>query len=122
MTRNRAIRHAGREIVLLDYRDVTDADEILRGIAAAYALIERYPPHGSLLTLTDVRGARYNADVMAALKKFGAHNKPYVKAAAVLATSPTHRVAITAVALFAGRVMRGFDDEQAAKDWLVRQK
>lgn len=58
---------------------------------------------------------------MGALKKFGAHNKPYVRAAAVLATSPAHRVAITAVALFAGRKLRAFEDEREAKDWPVRQ-
>lgn len=118
--RARFITHGGREIVLFDFAGMTNPAEILSGIEEARRFIGRLPPDGSALTLTDVRGAHYNAEIMGVLKRFAADNKPYVRAAAVLATVATHRVAVTAAALFSRRTLKAFEDPEAAKDWLIR--
>lgn len=119
MERTRWTTYRGRRIVLLDFTDLVDAEAGLAAIAAAKRFFSRLEPDGSALTLTDARGARYNAEVLAALKELTAHNKPYVRAAAVVATTATHRLAVNTLALFARRTLRAFADPEEAMSWLV---
>lgn len=121
MERTRWTTHRGRRMVLLDFRDLTDLQPILDEIAAAKRFFARLKPDGSLLTLTDVRGARYNSEVLAALKDLTTHNKPYVRAAAVVATTATHRVAVNTIALFTRRVLRAFGTPEEAMAWLAER-
>ena len=78
-------------------------------------------PPGSLLVMTVVRDARYNAAVLQGMKELAAHNAPYVKASAVVGMSGLHRIAYQAVILFSKRNIKVFDQESEALDWLVTQ-
>lgn len=118
--RTRLILHRGRQIMLLDYSGVNDTGEALSEIEKSKAVIASHPPD-SLLTLTYVKGSRYTAPVVEALKQLVAHNKPYVKAAAVVGMNTLHRIIYRAITAFSSRNIQVFEDLDEAKDWLVQQ-
>lgn len=120
MERTRFIEHQGRRILLLDYAGIRDPDEALREIQHSKEVVARQPA-GSLLVMTAVRDARYNAAVLQGMKELAAHNAPYVKASAVVGMSGLHRIAYQAVILFSKRNIKTFDQESEALDWLVTQ-
>ena len=118
--RTRMIEHRGSPILLLDYSDVLDTPEALRHIEETKQIIAQYPEN-SLRTLTYVRGSRYTAPVIDAMKDLVAHNQPYVKAAAVVGMNTLHRIIYRAVVSFSRRNIQVFEDLEQAKDWLVEQ-
>ena len=118
--RTRMITHRGKEIMLLDYSNVIETQHALDEIAKTRAIIAQQSPD-SLRTLTYVAGARYTAPVVEAMKELVAHNRPYVKAAAVVGMNTLHRIIYRAVTAFSSRTIHVFDDLDAAKDWLVDQ-
>ena len=118
--RTRMIEHRGKQILLLDYSDVMDTNEALRHIAESKVVIAQNPV-GSVRTLTYVRGSRYTAPVIDAMKDLVAHNAPYVKAAAVVGMNTLHRIIYRAVITFSRRNIQVFEDLEEAKDWLAEQ-
>jgi hypothetical protein len=120
MERTRFIEHQGKRILLLDYAGVRDPEAALRDIQHSRQVVAAQPP-GSLLVITVVRDARYNAAVLQGMKDLAAHNAPYVKASAVVGMSGLHRIAYQAVILFSKRNIKVFDQESEALDWLVTQ-
>jgi hypothetical protein len=118
--RTRLISHRGHDIMLLDYSDVIDTAEALAEIEKSKGIIAQHAPD-SLRTLTYVEGARYTAPVIDAMKDLVAHNRPYVKAAAVVGMNTLHRIIYRAVVAFSRRNIHVFDDLEQAKDWLVEQ-
>lgn len=120
MERTRFTEHQGKRILLLDYAGVRDPEEALREIQHSRAVVAAQPP-ASLLVMTLVRDARYNAAVLQGMKDLAAHNAPYVKASAVVGMSGLHRIAYQAVILFSKRNIKVFDEESEALDWLVTQ-
>jgi hypothetical protein len=119
MSRTSMMEYDGRPVVLLDFSGLPDPTDTKRFVDEAREFIARLPRDGSALTLTDVRGSRYNVEVLQSLKELAAHNKPYVARAAVATDSGLHRVGIMAVAAFSGRAMRGFPNRDEALAWLV---
>ena len=120
MDRTRFIEHRGVRILLLDYSGLRDPQETLREIAKSRQLVARQPAN-SLLTLTHVKDARYNSEILQAMKELATHNKPYVKAAAVVGMSGIHRAVYQTVLLFTRRNIRAFDGLEEASDWLATQ-
>ena len=118
--RTRMISHRGVGIMLLDYSDVIDTAEALAEIEKTKALIAQHAEN-SLRTLTYVAGSRYTAPVIDAMKDLVAHNRPYVKAAAVVGMNTLHRIIYRAVIAFSRRNIQVFEDLDAAKDWLAEQ-
>jgi hypothetical protein len=120
MERTRFMVHQGHRILVLDFAGIRDPDEALREIQHSREVVARHAP-GSLLVMTLVRDARYNAAVLQGMKELAAHNAPYVKASAVVGMSGLHRIAYQAVILFSKRNIRTFDQEADALAWLVTQ-
>jgi hypothetical protein len=73
----------------------------------------------SLFTLTDVTNARFYEEVGDGMKQFSAHNKPYVKAAAVVGITGLKKIIFGAIMTFSKRNLESFDDVEQAKRWLV---
>jgi hypothetical protein len=119
MKRVNHIFHKGRPILFLDFSGckVEDFPPI---IEEAEKLIRVEPPD-SVLTLTDVTGARYNLQVTESLKQFTKGNKPFVKAGAVVGLDALKTIVYNGVMHFSGRNLLAFDDIQKAKDWLIEE-
>ncbi|HEX6589969.1 MAG TPA: STAS/SEC14 domain-containing protein [Longimicrobiales bacterium] len=118
--RTRMITHRGVDIMLLDYSDMIDTDASLEEIRKTKELIS-LQPLGSVRTLTYVAGSRYTAPIIEAMKDLVAHNKPYVRAAALVGMNTLHRIIYRAVVAFSRRNIQVFEDLDAAKDWLSEQ-
>ncbi len=117
MQRVKFIRHGEKEILFLDFSN-SGADDVLRTIETAKQVISGRPEQ-SLLTLTDVTNARFNEEVGEGMKQLTAHNRPYVKAAAVVGITGLKRIIFGAVVAFSKRNIASFDDVEEAKQWLV---
>jgi hypothetical protein len=113
------IRHKDKDILFIDFSH-SDSEQILSVIDEAKKIIAGQP-RNSLLTLTDVTGAKYNNDVRDALKAFVNHNSPYVKARAVTGVSGLMMVLYNAVKQFTGTNIPIFPSLDEARDWLVEQ-
>jgi len=111
------ITHRQKEILFLDFSNSLP-HEVLQTIEDAKRVISARPER-SLLTLTDVTNARFNEAVGDGLKQFTAHNKPYVKAGAVVGVTGLKRIIFTAVLTFSRRKLEAFDDIEQAKHWLA---
>ena len=120
MERTRFVEHRGTRVLVLDYSGIRDPDEAVRCIEHSKRVVAQHPPK-SLLVLTNVRDARYNAQVLQALKELAKHDEPYVKASALVGMAGLHRIAYQAVILFTKRNIQTFDEEAQALDWLVTQ-
>ncbi len=111
------IKHEEKDILFLDFSN-TRTDEVLKIIEDAKRVIST-KPENSLLTLTDVTNARFNEEVGDGMKQFSAHNKPYVKAAAVVGITGLKKIIFGAVMAFSKRNLESFDDAEQAKRWLA---
>jgi hypothetical protein len=120
MERTRFVDHKGKRILLLDYSGMTSPEEEIAEIRHSIDVVAGQP-RDSLLVLTDVSDARYNAASLQALKELAAHNAPFVTASAVVGITGLRRIAYQAVIVFSKRNIRAFDTREAAKDWLVTQ-
>jgi len=121
MPRTRFIEHAGRKILLLDFTRIADTQTALDAIAEARAVVARQQPDGSLLTLTHVEGAHFDSGVLKAIRELAEHNRPYVRAAAVVGLSGLTKVVFNTMVHLTGRNLRAFEDLDAAKAYLVQQ-
>jgi len=119
MERVKHVYHGAKQIVFLDFSGCRIQD--LPVIMDKAEKLIRSEPLNSVLTLTDVSGARYNIETSAALKEFVKGNKPFVKAGAVVGLDALKKIIFNGVMYFSGRSLAAFDDMDAAKDWLVRQ-
>jgi hypothetical protein len=104
----RFLDHRGLRVVLLDFEGITDVQEGLAAVAEAKAFVAKLRPDGSECTLTDVRNTRYNKEIVEAFKQLTVHNRPYMRAAAVISDSSLHRVAISMIAVFSRRKLGVF--------------
>jgi len=120
MERIRFIQHKGTEILYLDFSGC-QAAEVFPLIAQAKTVIASRPPL-SLLTLTDVTDTQQNDAVNQQMKIYTAHNKPYVKAAAVVGVEGFKKILLDTIVRISKRQIHPFDTIEQAKDWLAEQK
>lgn len=119
--RVRFIDHGSLRVVLLDFQGITDKTQGLAHVDEARAFVARLPKDGSHYTLTDVRETRYDREIVDAFKQLTAHNRPYVRAAAVVSNSAIHRAAISLVAAISRRKLAVFETREAALEYLARE-
>ncbi|HET7457085.1 MAG TPA: STAS/SEC14 domain-containing protein [Gemmatimonadaceae bacterium] len=121
--RARFVEHDGQRIILFDFSGITDVELGLTEVEKARQFVAaNATPDGSYYTLTDVTRTRYDKKIVDAFKVFTAHNRPYVKAAAVVSDSGIHRAAISMIALVSKRRIVTFDTRAAALEWLAKQR
>jgi len=118
MERVRFITHKGATILKVDLSHSETIEANLEVLARAREVIATKPPH-SLLLLTDVTKAFFNAKGVAAIKEWSTFNTPYVKASAVLGIVGIYRVVYEVVVKLTGREIVAFTTEAEALDWLA---
>lgn len=119
MSRVNFIGHKGKHILFIDFSKAS-TEEVLAIIKEAKLLIALQPLN-SLLTLTDVTEGAYNPRTSPEMREYIAHNKPYVKAAAVIGVKGLKKVIFDTIVLLTKRRMALFDNAEDAKDWLIKQ-
>ena len=119
MQRVKPINHYGKQLLLLDFSGARKEDFPVALEEAEKSI--RNQPLNSVLTLTDVSGARYNEEIVQTIKEFTKGNKPFVKAAAVVGLDGLKKIICSTVMLFSQRNLKAFDDIEKAKDWLSQQ-
>lgn len=116
-SRTRFIQHQGKELYLIDIEGLTP-DEVL-GLVDGAARDIRARPHGSVLTLTHVKGVRLENRMIERLRWLADGNKPHVKAAAISGLSPMQRVVLNTVKILTRRDFHLFDTQDEAKRFLA---
>jgi hypothetical protein len=111
------IRHNGVEILHINWSDA-QASEMLEAMAEARKMIASRP-HASVRTLTTVDGSHMDRQVTNALKDYVEHNKPYVRAGAVVGLNDLKMIAFNFVNRVTGRNLRAMDTVDEAKNWLA---
>jgi hypothetical protein len=117
----RFIDNGGQRVILYDFEGMTDVPKGLEVIAEGRAFMAKLPPDGSHYTLTDVRGTRYDRRIIDAMKELATHNRPYVRAAAVVSDSAIHRAAVTMIAMVSRRKLEVFDNRENALAYLAKE-
>jgi hypothetical protein len=120
MSRIQFIEHEGVRILFLDFSGFDDPAEVVEPIEEAKRVIAQ-EPEGSLLTLTYVKDSKFNAEMAQALWRFARHNKPYVKAGAVVGIEGLQKDLYHLVMNLSRRKLPPFDDVEKAKHWLATQ-
>jgi len=115
----RFIEYKGCPILLIDFEGC-QPPEFLERIRYARSIIGRQPP-ASTRTLTVVTKARFNGEVSEAIKEYTAHNKPYVRAAAVVGLSGLQEIVYNVIIKLTGRNIATFSDIALAKEFLTKK-
>ena len=117
--RVRFIDHKDRQILLFDFSGISDWATAEPIVAEAKALVQGQPQK-SLLTLTDVSGSTSTPEIAQGLYDFAKHNRPYVRAGAVVgAAGDEERVFLLVRNLTRRKELEAFESHDAAKDWLA---
>lgn len=118
MDRVRFIEHAGVRVLLLDYTNVMDSAQALAIIADTKRMVAEQP-RASLLTLTDVTGSHFDSSIVSALRELVEHNRPYVRAGAVVGLTGLMRVIFTTLVHLTGRNIRALETREEALEYLT---
>ena len=114
------IEHKGKEILYLNLSDCS-SEVYIETIEHAKGVI-RNKPENSLLVLTYMSNPENTQpEVFHNLRYFVKHNKPHVKASAIIGVNGVHKMLVDSLQQSTGRTFEVFEDEEAAKDWLVTQ-
>jgi hypothetical protein len=117
--RIRWIDHKETPILLLDYSNFLNSDEIITTISEVNQYIKKLGAYDIIL-LVDVRDSQANEKmVVDALKQNALILKPYVKKAAIIGVTPKQEVILTVVNMFSNLGLKPFNSIDGAKDWLI---
>ncbi len=118
MERVRFITHKGKQVLLLDYHDLSDETETLAMIAERKRVVTSQPK-GSVLTVANVAGARLSKDALTKVKEANVFDLPYVRRAALVGVDARQKAKVEAVETFSHHYHRKFKTMEEALDWVV---
>jgi hypothetical protein len=114
----RFIVHQGRQILLLDLSNCSPAE--VEKIFRAVPEVVTACPRGSVLILSDFRGASVNQEAIRVMKETAIFDKPYVKKSAVTGTESLPPLFYENLGSFARREFPAFATRELALAWLVK--
>ncbi len=118
--RSKWLEYQGNKIFFQDFSgfDLQQADPIKEELAAVQALVVQEPPN-SILILADFRETQIGRDLMQMLTESSKLTQAHVKKTAVLGVHGVKRFLADTLIRMTGQPLSFFDDETAAKDWLI---
>ncbi len=111
------ITHKGKRIYFIDAEGIDR--ERVGEVADRAAADIRAQPRGSVLTITHVKGAHVDMQVVDTLRKLAEGNGPYVKAACVTGLSQPQKIVFHTVKILSRRDLKLFDTVEEAKEYLA---
>jgi len=121
MKRVHLLKHEGKSIIYMDFTALKDISIIEEIINEARIYIRKQPSK-SVLTLSDIEGMHFNADIKSVFFDFVKGNKEYVAYGAVVGLSGLQRIVYNGIMKLAGRDVRSFETMELAKMWLVSKE
>jgi hypothetical protein len=121
MDRVRFISHQGKQVLVIDYRDLTSEADIVAVIDERKRLVASQPK-GSVLTVALLGKAHFGKEVLTKVKEANVWDKPFVRRAALVGVNPNQEAAIAAVDMFAHRNWGRFATLEEALDWIVEEE
>ena len=122
MSEAKFIEHKGRRILLMDFSNTREKENVLDTCERIKELARREPPE-SVYGLVDISNSPFDTEIAQALKETAKHNKPYMKVTATVGVHGVRMVILRAIMAFSGRknfVLK--DTREEALDWLAEQK
>jgi hypothetical protein len=120
--RLKKISHHGCSILFTDYSNFIDFEEWKELLDAERKLMPSEQP-GSVLALAVFTGSRFSASVFSAIKELAVHNKPYIKASALVGLSSLQEgIFLKGIERTADRTFGSFGTIEEAKEWLVERR
>jgi hypothetical protein len=117
--RLKKISHRGCTILFTDYSNFITFDEWKVLLDAERQLMPN-EQLGSVLALAVFTGSRFSARVFNAIKELAVHNKPYIKASALVGLSSLQQgIFLKGIERTSDRTFGLFDSVEEAKDWLA---
>lgn len=111
--------YKGVKMLLLDFSNCT-AYTLPDIISLAKETISKQPEH-SLFVLSDFTNAHYDSLGVQALKDLVSHNKPFIKASAVIGVDRLKKIIFDVILTFLRKDLRLFNSALEAKDWLAEE-
>jgi hypothetical protein len=99
---------------------MTASSEVLDAIAAARGFMAQQR-RGEMLVLTDVSGTTFDQDVIDAIRELADHNRPWVKASALIGVTPLMRIVYRALLAVTRREIQIFETRAAAIAYLLEK-
>jgi hypothetical protein len=121
MSQTGFIEHKGMRILLMDFSNTHDKEQVLQTVKDIVKLAEK-EPLDSVYGFVDITGSPFDTVIAQALKELAKLNKPYVKISAVTGVTGIKMVIFRSILYFSGRkniVLKNSREE--ALDWLARQ-
>jgi hypothetical protein len=119
MDRVRFITHQGRKILLIDLTNCA-AGEVLKTVDEVQRIVTAQRPK-SVLTLSDLTGAKFSRAAFTRMKEVAVFDRPYVKRAAMVGSESLPKVFYEALRTFSQREFPRFQTREEAMDWLVTE-
>jgi hypothetical protein len=113
-------RHGPLTYVLYDFSGMKDEETGLRMIAEAAKFMESQPK-ASVYVLTDVTGSSFTQRSIDAMRDLGEHNKPWVRASAMVGMNALMRVVYRVVAPLLKRDIKVFETRAEGLAYLSAQ-
>ena len=119
--RSKWITHAECQIFYQDFSGYSflDMEPIKQELIAVQEVVIQ-APENSVLVLADFRQTRIGKDLMDLLTASSNVTKSHVKKTAVLGVTGTKRILADMLIRFTGQPLSFFDQEDAARDWLIK--
>ena len=111
------ISYKGKEISYFDYRGLS-LEEILKTIDNA--VVKSLAENKARLQLTNLTGIYAVPEFMDRVKEAGKKTRHLTTKSAVVGITGAKRILVTTYNLFTGVNLKIFDDEESAKEWLVK--
>lgn len=121
MSQTKFIEHKGKRILLMDFSNTHDKEQVMQTVKDTVKLSEK-EPLDSVYGFVDITGSSFDTDIAQALKELAKLNKPYMKISAVAGVTGIKMVIYRSIIYFSGRkniIVKNSREE--ALDWLAQQ-
>ena len=112
------IEYKDKKILYLNYSNLKD-DEYQNASKEIRDYIIKLGKDNILL-LTNVRGNYFSINTMKDSRKIGNMVKPYIKKNAIIGITSSQEIFIKSVSIFTGMEIKPINNEDNAKDWLIK--
>jgi hypothetical protein len=114
------ITYHGLQVLHINFPDGTSKEEVLANLENARKIIGGQPQN-SVYTMTYLGTFSYDVDIAKRFEQFISHNKPYVKAGAVLGITGLKKALYNSFMLISKRSVKICDTESEALEYLLAE-